>query len=73
MSETMSAMWQPLTRVSYVQHDANPEIEIEISMHHLRLPDANEMLFAAQSGVVVIFRDSPLEAICALVEYLAAP
>lgn len=48
------------------------EIEIEISMHHLRLPNANEVLFSAQSGVVVVFRDSPLEAICALVEYLAS-
>lgn len=48
------------------------EIEIEIAQHHILLPDANEVMFSAQAGVVVVFRDTPLEAICALVGYLAS-
>lgn len=68
MSETMNAMWQPLTRVSCVQQDASAEIEIEFGW----LPNTPSGAWCAQHGVVMFFRREPIEAICALVEYLAS-
>lgn len=44
------------------------EIEIEVAAHE----GHGDLFFSAKSGAVCFFRESPLKAICALVEHLAS-